>query len=84
LATDVDFGDQYACEVLIFDESGCRQLVAAIELVSPANKDRPKNREVFVTKCAAMLQNNISVSIVDLVTIRHFNLYCDLLQRIAV
>jgi len=29
-----------------------------------------------------MLQKNISVSIVDLVTIRQFNLYCDLLQRI--
>jgi len=82
LATDVDFGDQYAYEVLIFDESRGRQLVAAIELVSPANKDRPKNREVFVTKCAAMLQNNICVSIVDLVSIRQFNLYCDLLQRI--
>lgn len=31
-------------EVLIFDQQRCRELVAAIELVSPANKDRPETR----------------------------------------
>src|SRR5262249_36618118 len=50
---DVDLADQYEYEVLVYDHSRARQLVAAIELVSPANKDRPENRRAFVTKCAA-------------------------------
>jgi hypothetical protein len=79
LVVDADWAEQYAYEVLIYDESRARQLVAAVEIVSPANKDRPENRRAFVTKCAAMLQQKVSVSIVDPVTIRHFNLYTELL-----
>jgi hypothetical protein len=37
----------------------------------------------MVAKCAALLQNGISVSIVDLVTTRKFNLYVDLLDLIG-
>ncbi|MCB9941196.1 MAG: DUF4058 family protein [Planctomycetaceae bacterium] len=70
----------YEYEVLIFDQERNRQLVAAIEIVSPANKDRPETRQAFVTKCAALLQNGVCVSIVDLVTTRNFNLYCELLN----
>jgi hypothetical protein len=51
--------------------------------VSPANKDRPENRSVFVAKCAALLQKGVAVSIVDLVTIRQFNLYAELLAMIG-
>src|SRR5262249_21817202 len=58
-----------------------RHLVAAVEIVSPANKDRRENRRAFVTKCAALLQQGVCVSLVDLVTTRHFNLYCDLLVQ---
>ena len=36
-----------------------------------------------MTKCAALLQQRISVAIVDLITIRHFNLYADLLELIG-
>ncbi len=53
--------------------------MAAIELVSPANKDRPDKRNAFVGKCAALLRNGVAVSIVDLVTIRQFNLYAELM-----
>ena len=63
--------------------SGGRRLVAAIEIVSPANKDRPEHRNVFVAKCAALLQKGVAVSIVDLVTVRHFNLYTELLAFIG-
>jgi hypothetical protein len=35
--------------------------VAAIEIVSPANKDRPEHRRKFVAKCAALLQQGVSV-----------------------
>jgi hypothetical protein len=83
LVVDADLDDQYQYEVLIFDQTRNRQLVAAIEIVSPANKDRPANRRAFVAKCAAMLQQHVCVSMVDLVTIRRFNLYCDLLELIG-
>ncbi len=74
-------GDEY--EVRIYDAQRGRHLVAAIEIVSPANKDRPEHRNVFVAKCAALLQKGVAVSIVDLVTVRHFNLYTDLLALIG-
>jgi len=80
LAVEVDPMEFYEYEVLIFDQERGRQLVAAIEIVSPANKDRPETRQAFVTKCAALVQKRVCVSIVDLVTIRKFNLYCELLD----
>ncbi len=70
--------DEYA--VRIYDAQRGRQLVAAIEIVSPANKDQPEHRNVFVAKCAALLQKGVAVSIVDLVSVRHFNLYAELLS----
>jgi len=73
--------DEY--EVRIYDARRGRRLVAAIEIVSPRNKDRPESRNVFVAKCAALLQKGIAVNVVDLVTVRHFNLYADLLTLIG-
>ena len=67
-------------EVLVYDVTRERTLVAAIEFVSPANKDRPEHRNAFVAKCAALLHKEIAVIIVDLVTIRHFNLYAEVLN----
>lgn len=83
VAVETSLPDQYEYEVRIFDEARGKQLVAAIEIVSPANKDRPEHRSVFVAKCAALLQKGVAVSIVDLVTTRHFNLYLDLLEMIG-
>jgi hypothetical protein len=83
LAIDADLGEQYEYEVLVYDQSRGRQLVAAVEIVNPANKDRPENRQAFVSKCSALLQKRVCVSIVDPVTTRHFNLYCDLLELIG-
>jgi Protein of unknown function (DUF4058) len=79
LAVETEFPDQYAYEVLIFDADRDRRLVAAVEIVSPANKDRPDSRQLFVAKCANLLQKGVCVSLVDLVTARNFNLYVDLL-----
>lgn len=79
-AVDIDSGmidDEY--EVRIYDVDRDRRLVAAIELVSPANKDRPQTRQAFVAKCAALLQQHVSVTIVDVVTTRDFNRYAELL-----
>jgi hypothetical protein len=75
--TDLPDVDEY--EVRVYDVSRDRRLVAAVELVSPANKDRPEMRRAFVAKCAALLQQRVAVSIVDVVTTRDFNLYADLL-----
>ena len=47
-------------------EGGAR-LVAAIELVSPANKDRAAHRRAFAT-CASHLCQGVGLVIVDIVT----------------
>ena len=79
---DTDMPVQDELEVLIYDAEQGRQLVAAIELVSPANKDRPETRRAFVGKVAALLQKDVCVSIVDVVTSKSFNLYAELLAFI--
>jgi hypothetical protein len=76
---EVDFPEQYAYEVLVFDVQRQRRLVAAVEIISPANKDRPESRQLFVAKCCNLLRRDVCVSIIDLVTFRQFNLYADLL-----
>ena len=54
--------------------------MAAIEIVSPSNKDRPETRGTFVSKVAALLKHDICVSIVDVVSTSDFNLYAELLN----
>lgn len=81
IETDLPDIDEY--EVRVFDTKRGRRLVAAVEIVSPANKDRPEHRRLFVAKCAALLQQKVAVSIIDLVTIRDFNLYADLLELLG-
>src|SRR5262249_25544943 len=56
---------------------------AAVEIVSPANKDRPEHRRAFVAKCLALLQSQVCIAVVDLVTTRNFNLYGELLECIG-
>jgi Protein of unknown function (DUF4058) len=84
-ALEVEAGppDEYEYEVRIFDVERERQLVAAIEIVCPANKDRPESRDAFVAKCAALLRKGIAVSVVDLVTVRRFNLYAQLMAFVG-
>jgi Protein of unknown function (DUF4058) len=79
LAVETNLPDDDEYEVRIFDLRPGRRLVATIEIVSPTNEDRPEHRNLFVAKCAALLREGIAVSIVDLVTVRRFNLYADLL-----
>jgi Protein of unknown function (DUF4058) len=81
VATDLPDMDEY--EVRVYDTKYRRRLVAAVEIVSPSNKDRPEHRNAFVAKCATLLREGVSVTIVDLVTIRNFNLYADLMELIG-
>jgi hypothetical protein len=78
ITTELPNQDEY--EVLVYDDVEERRLVAAVEIVSPSNKDRPENRRLFVAKCAALLREHVSVTIVDVVTTRQFNLYADFLN----
>jgi Protein of unknown function (DUF4058) len=83
LTLDAEFPEQYAYEVLIFDIERDRRLVAAVEIVSPFNKDRPESRQLFVAKCFNLLRQDVRLSIVDLVTIRQFNFYTELLAMLG-
>lgn len=76
-------GDFDEYEVRVFDAQRERRLVAAIELISPANKDRPETRSQFASKCAALLRKGVCVVLVDIVTNKQFNLYSDLLAMIG-
>jgi hypothetical protein len=67
-STDLPDRDEY--EVRVYDTKRHRRLVAAVEIVSPANKDRREHRGVFVAKCAELVRQQVSVAIVDLVTTR--------------
>ena len=81
VATDLPYMDEY--EVRIYDAKRGRRLVAAVEIVSPSNKDRPEHRRAFVAKCATLLQDHVCVAIVDLVTTRASNLYRDLMDLVG-
>ena len=72
--------NQDVYEVRVYDSRRHRRLVAAIEIVSPSNKDRPQTRGTFVAKVAALLKHGICVSIVDVVSTSDFNLYSELMN----
>lgn len=71
---EIERSDRDLFEVRIVDPAGGPRLVAAIELVSPANKDRPTHRQAFAGKCAGYLRQGIGLIVVDVVTGRHENL----------
>jgi hypothetical protein len=62
-------------EVQVFNTDAGPRLVAAIELVSPRNKDRPEARQAFAVKCASYLHQGISLIVIDIVTERRANLH---------
>ncbi len=74
------FADDF--EVRVFNTRTGPRLVAAIEMVSPRNKDRPESRPAFVHKCASYLYQGISLILVDVVTDRHAQFHNDLLREI--
>ena len=70
-------------EITVFNNEAGPVLAGAIELVSPANKDRAGQRDAFVSKCATYLQQGIGLVIVDVVTSRRGNLHSELLARLG-
>lgn len=83
VSVEVEPEEEYEYAVHVYDTEREQTLVAAIELVCPANKDRPEKRNSFVAKCAALLRHGVAVSVMDLVTLRHFNLYTELMTFIG-
>ncbi len=70
LAVAIEMPLDDAVEVQVFADDGDPRLAAAIELVSPRNKDRPQARQAFAVKCAGYLQQGSSLVVVDTVTTR--------------
>jgi hypothetical protein len=70
-------------EVRIIDTEAGPRLAAAIELVSPANKDRPEHRRAFAVKCASYLCQGISLIVVDVVTSRAANLHDEIVRLLS-
>src|SRR5262249_29323094 len=66
--------------VQVFATSGGPTLVAAIELVSPGNKDRPETRRAFTSKCLSYLAQGIGLIVVDVVTEYRANLHDELVE----
>jgi len=69
LSVPITFPAMDLFEILIRPEGSAR-LAAAIEFVSPANKDRAANRKAFAVKCASYLQEGAALIVIDIVTNR--------------
>ena len=68
--------------VNVYQERGELRLAAAIELVSPGNRDRRAARDSFVAKCDAILRDGCGLIIVDIVIDRTADLHAELLGRV--
>jgi hypothetical protein len=84
IAVKVDFAHLDSYEIRVYQDLGGAQLRGAIELVSPANKDRAGSRRTFAAKCAGYLRHGIGVVIVDVVTVRAANLHAELFDVLQV
>jgi hypothetical protein len=71
-------------EVQVFGDDGDPRLAAAVALLSPRNKDRPRARQAFAVKCVAYLQQGSSVVVVDTVTTRRADLNAAILSLLGV
>jgi hypothetical protein len=70
-------------EVQVFATITGAALVAAIELVSARNKDRPEARQAFTAKCLAYLTRGIGLIVVDIVTNSLANLHNELMAMLG-
>ena len=70
-------------EVRVVRLSGGRQLVGAIELISPGNKDSDDVRTAFAEKVASYIHEGVSVIVIDVVTERRANLHNEIARLIG-
>jgi hypothetical protein len=83
-SVQVSFAQLEGIEVRVYQELDGAELRAAIELVSPANKDRVESRRTFAAKCASYLKHGIGLVIVDIVTSRSANLHEEMFNLLEV
>jgi hypothetical protein len=74
-SAQVEWPERDYFEVRVVKGKEYPKLIAAIELVSPSNKDRPLSRAMFAGKCAGYLRVGIGLIVVDIVTDRQQNLH---------
>jgi hypothetical protein len=84
ISVEIDFAQLDSYEVRVYQELGGAELRAAIELVSPANKDRSGSRRTFAAKCAGYLRHGVGLVIIDVVTARAANLHRELFEVLEV
>ena len=80
----LDFALADVFEVRVFSEIAGPVLRAAIELVSPAIKDRPSSRRMFAAKCASYLHGGVGVVLADVVTTRSGSLHDEMLDLLGI
>jgi hypothetical protein len=80
----IAFQEEDLFEVQVIRQFGGARLRAAVELVSPSNKDRPASRRAFAVKCASYLCQGIAVVVIDVVTERLANLHAELMRLLDV
>jgi hypothetical protein len=79
LTADVSFAQLDSYEIKVYQDLGGAELRGAIELVSPANKDRAGSRRTFAAKCAGYVRHGIGLVIIDVVTARSADLHAELM-----
>jgi hypothetical protein len=84
ISAKVDFSHLDCYEIRVYQDLGGAELRAAIELISPSNKDRPGSRQTFAAKCAGYLKQGIALVIVDIVTARQANLHAELFDMLEI
>jgi hypothetical protein len=84
LAVTIELPAADAVEVQVFADEDDPRLAAAIELLSPRNKDRPQTRQAFAAKCVGYLQQGSSLVVVDTITTRRADLNAAILSLLEV
>jgi hypothetical protein len=84
ISARVDFAQLDTYEIRVYQDLGGAELRGAIELISPANKDRAASRRTFAAKCAGYIKHGVGVVIVDVVTARVANLHAELFEVLDV
>jgi hypothetical protein len=79
LTVALDFPPLELVEVQVFYDEDGPDLKAAIELVSPRNKDRPESRRVLTVKCLSYLHSGSNLVVVDAVANRRANFHAEML-----
>jgi hypothetical protein len=84
ISAKVSFARLDGYEVRVYQDLGGAELRAAVELISPANKDRVGSRRTFAAKCAGYLKHGLGVALVDIVTARTANLHKEVFDTLEV